>query len=517
MSKRFMSETGRAGLVVCLLLLTAAHAMVVASPASGASSLSPHVERSSASATCAACHSVHSARSSKLLPVDASADSTTVLCLSCHDERAEDVLNVAAGDGDSPAFKLGHTLDASTTDAAKVRGCGTCHDAHRSSSVARMLPARQINGQAVSSSGPGLCMSCHDANDAWYGPDYPSTAEPTRDAAGFPVEGTWPGPDTYLSEANAHRLIPESTQTVGASEPIQRQQGDCLYCHSAHRGANVYDSLVTTYTVPAESTLASDQAEGAYAALCFTCHGGDAPSGLTTAPTNIQQFVTSDGSAGHRITTPGGTLPVGSPLPCFECHNPHGSKRGNASMISDERGTLMSTGDAADVRAFCLTCHTTSDVAAGWDSVASAYAIVEPDDSVVGLARDGGLLRLPENGAHTESDSESCYDCHGSSYAAGGRNVHNPAGGAELSANASMLPSELPTASVDTSLTPADESDETSQSVDATTTVLGSIVPTSPISPAESVPVTEAAGAALTVGARGRRTARRRRRPQSDY
>ncbi|HEY5541052.1 MAG TPA: cytochrome c3 family protein, partial [Coriobacteriia bacterium] len=207
---------------------------------------------------------------------------------------------------------------------------------------------------------------------------------------------------------------------------VKRQQGDCLYCHAAHRGANAYDSLLTTFTVPVASTLASDQADGSYAALCFGCHGGSKPSGFAAEPVDIKRFATaSSGYGGHSIVTSGGTLPVGAPLPCFECHNPHGSKRGNASLISDERGGSLETSTAAGVREFCFTCHTTNDTSAGWDST-SGYVVVSAASTVVGLPRDGGVLRLPPNYGHNEIDSESCYDCHGDSYAADGRNVHNP-------------------------------------------------------------------------------------------
>ncbi len=139
------------------------------------------------------------------------------------------------------------------------------------------------------------------------------------------------------------------------SEPVRREQGSCLYCHAAHGGANAYDGLLTTYTVPSQTTLASDKADGSYAALCFDCHGGTKPSGFATAPVDIKQFATaSGGTGGHSIVTSGGTLPVGAPLPCFECHNPHGSQRGNSSLLTDERGASLGTTSAAGVRAVLL-------------------------------------------------------------------------------------------------------------------------------------------------------------------
>jgi hypothetical protein len=214
------------------------------------------------------------------------------------------------------------------------------------------------------------------------------------------------------------------------SDPVLREQGDCLYCHAAHCGANAYDGLVTTYTVPTQATLSSDRSDGSYAALCFSCHGGVRPDGFGTTPVDIKQFATAPGgSGGHSIVSSDAALPVGSPLPCFECHNAHGSARGNLAQISDERGASLSTTDAAGVRRFCFTCHATSDTAAGWDSDNGTYKPVSSADKIVGVPRNGGVLVLPDEAAHAESSSESCYNCHGNDYGSGGNNVHNPGGG----------------------------------------------------------------------------------------
>ena len=131
--------------------------------------------------------------------------------------------------------------------------------------------------------------------------------------------------------------------------------------------------------------------------------------------------------AGHSIVTSGGTLPVGAPLPCFECHNPHGSKRDNTALITDERGASLTTTSAAGVREFCFTCHSTSDTVSGWDSASATYTAVSSADKVVGLPRDGGVLLLPAHDGHAQADTASCYDCHGASYAAGGRTCTTPA------------------------------------------------------------------------------------------
>ena len=320
-------------------------------------------------------------------------------------------------------------MTAASGGTAKVEGCATCHFTHGSTDDdGRMIPAKTINNVAVTSAGQSLCLACHTDSSDWFGAGYPSTSAPVRDAAGYPVSGTWPGTATYTSATNGHRLLPETTITVGAGTPQPREQGDCRYCHASHRGPNTYDSLLSTFTVPTNGTLVADKTDGDYASLCFNCHGGVKPSGFATAPVDIQRFATSAaGSAGHSIVTSGGLLPVGSPLPCFECHNTHGSKRGNAASISDERGASLGTSNATDVRAFCFTCHTTSgSTPAGWDSTGQAYTAVSATDKVVGLPRDGALLHLSTRDGHAQGDAASCYDCHGNSYTVGGNNVHNP-------------------------------------------------------------------------------------------
>ncbi len=296
-----------------------------------------------------------------------------------------------------------------------------------------MLPESQINGKAVASDGKAWCLACHDNANSWYTSAYPPPSAPQRDAAGYPVAGTWLGAATYNDVTNAHRLIPETTRTAGSGQDVRRDQGDCLYCHAAHRGANAYDGLKATFRPTTAATLASDQTQGTYASMCFTCHGGFKPSGFATAPVDIKRSVTGDApGAGHRVKTAGGLLPVGSPLPCYECHNPHGSTRGNKSMISDVRGASLTTTDGpVGVRQFCFTCHTTSDTGKGWNSATATYTVPASGDTVVGLDRNGPVLMLKANiNAHAQAKTSSCYDCHGSDYGtAAGNNVHNPGPG----------------------------------------------------------------------------------------
>jgi len=414
---------------------------------------SPHVVPTADTSICAACHSAHTAIGPQLIRTAAEQTGPSEACWGCHSGGDSGATNVLTGHEDSFDLPSGHVASSATsaTASAAVTGCISCHDAHGAATVTREIPQKSINGVTVSSAGKELCLACHDDKNSWYGPCYPATAEPSYDATGYPVSGTWPGPSTYESPSNPHDQIPATTQTVGVSDPVRREQGDCLYCHAAHGGPNEYDGLVATFTVPTASTVASDQVDGSYAALCFECHGGSKPSGFATDMVDIKQFVTAGGLGGHSIVTTGGILPVGAPIPCFECHNPHGSKRGNASLISDERGGSLETSTAAGTREFCLTCHTTSDTGAGWDSDDATYTPVGATETLLGLPRDGADLRLMLHDGHSQDDTQSCGDCHGDSYDTGGHNVHNPSDG---SVEATLVASDPTTDSVVASGTP---------------------------------------------------------------
>jgi len=390
----------------------------------------PHQVADRTSNKCECCHVPHQALAAPLLRTEIATSSPgqVATCMSCHDGKIASAGNVASGSRDTFGLWSGHALDTSTSAGGLTNDCASCHDPHRSSAANPMLPQSTINNRSVSAAGNSWCLACHDNDNSWFGVTYPLSSAPAVDASGYPVTGTWLGKTTYNGPTNAHRLVPETTQTLAPTGEVRRVAGDCLYCHAAHRGPNTYDGLVATFRPSSASTLADDKSQGTYAALCFTCHGGAIPSGFATAPVDIKRFVTSGGdTAGHSIVTSGGLLPVGAPLPCYECHNPHGSERGNDSMISDVRGgSLATTGGVQAVRAFCFTCHTTTGTAKGWDSEAATYTAVAPGDKVVGIPRTGGVLKLPSFLGHAQNDSASCYDCHGSGYGAGANNVHNP-------------------------------------------------------------------------------------------
>jgi hypothetical protein len=408
-------------------------------PITAAWTSDPHAPATRVTNKCSSCHTPHAALASPLLRTEVTTDSPgqEATCLTCHDGKISSAGNVAAGPKDSFSLASGHALDTSSAVGGLTTDCSSCHNPHGSAATSPMIPADNISGGVVASTSSGWCLACHDDKNTWFtSPStYPTASVPQRDVAGYPVSGTWLGAGVYTGASNAHRLIPETTQTAASGQVVRRDAGACLYCHAAHRGPNAYDGLLATYRPTTSATLAADKASGDYAALCFTCHGGTKPGGFAETPVDIRSIVTSTApNAGHRVVTPGGLLPVGSPLPCYECHNPHGSTRGNDSMISDVLGaSLSTTGSPEAVRRFCFTCHTTPDTtsgnAKGWDSASATYTVVAGDEKVVGLSRTSGALALRNISGHQQGDTGSCYICHGNDYADGGNNVHSPGAG----------------------------------------------------------------------------------------
>lgn len=443
-------KLGIAFLMTALVLLTPAQAH--------AAGLSPHSPYTNETKVCAECHKPHQASGRSILR--GRGDLTdgfdgVKFCFGCHDGTV--AVNVKTGlsnasfDGES-----GHALEARTWSRAGgdlTDACSSCHAPHEDIAKRPRIPVRSIDvtmpggsvqERMVTGADNTWCFACHDDEDSWYrslgkGP-YPSLSSPSRDASGYPVLGAYPGKTVYADPAkNAHTNIPAGSMAdwAIAGREATRVAGDCLWCHSGHRGKNKYDGLLDTFGP--SSAEASDTVDGRYAAMCFWCH---APDGLVEAP-DIKTAVTGDpAESGHTVGTVGGTYPKNSPLPCYECHNPHGSSRGNKVNISDALGQNLDPRDPSDpanvgasvekVRQFCFSCHVTydADAATGrpwaWDSLSGAYVPVSQSDKVAGLVRNAAIganaLRLPMADGHQKADTaRSCYECHG--------DVHRPMGG----------------------------------------------------------------------------------------
>ncbi|MBI3871864.1 MAG: hypothetical protein HY304_02170 [candidate division Zixibacteria bacterium] len=199
--------------------------------------------------------------------------------------------------------------------------------------------------------------------------------------------------------------------------------GSCLNCHDPHDGATPYDQLVRRYGPIAGAGTSAAPVEYD---MCLSCHGSDGPSGLSPESRRIADFYsqTASGSshAGHAITQTRGAVKRGDRLPCYDCHNPHGSagsdgQHPNDFLLSDQRpgwfGLTDIRNDSVQVRRFCTGCHAYPDQAG-------------PGTTVEGIVAEP----LPKQYPHRSYETKHCYDCHGRDYSSpGGFNVHNPSSG----------------------------------------------------------------------------------------
>jgi hypothetical protein len=416
-------------------------------------SSSPHGGYTSSSARCQECHLVHGARQPG--PYGGSLlihENENTLCKTCHDGRgASKNVNADFVEGTS-----GHFLEDGDQGSGRAltTRCSSCHGPHFAAADKPNAFRPQINGQVISGNNSSWCLACHDDQNSWAAENYPYPAggpmpgrpqRSTENYAGYPVSGTFPGRSAYLATNNAHSQS-ESMVWPGSSRP----PGDCRNCHTAHSSASPYDGLVATYRpTPDASAVLSDRQNGTFAELCLTCHDGS-PSAK-----DIKQYVTFDGdktgpqyTGGHRIMTAGGNLPAGAPLPCYDCHNPHGSK-GNAAdapssnrhLVSDEQWSGIDTSTTAGVVAFCTKCHLPWEYVETIGEAGIAGTVPTGQlDQIEGLTRwkaDNKLSLIPGAYGHTKANMEnptvSCYACHGNNYAApsatSGFNVHRPGAG----------------------------------------------------------------------------------------
>ena len=456
-------------LLVALVLVPAVALAQVATPHAQPSAALPDGE---STPYCAECHRPHLALTDGpllavpgLYPGDEDAVGFTelTLCYTCHGglgPARTDVKNgpVNAFESELPS---GHVLEATTpADADLTNSCSSCHDPHGYSEEDPRIPRSVINGVEVTGADTSWCLACHNDESEWYAGTlegheaYPQPGITVRDPdTGYPVLGTFPGATVYTDTAlNAHARIPATTVPSpmvpdGTPEAevwtADRVEGDCLWCHAAHRAPGAYDGLLAEFG-PSAVTDPEDEAYGDYAQACFECHGNSTDSVLDNAywsdagAADLYVLITAGGErSGHRIETAGGLLEPGAPLPCYECHGAHGSALGNTALISDELGGGLdpsADADAESVRHFCFTCHTTADTGAGWVSDGNGDGVHDDGiyvafdglarQEVVGLPRDSGRLSLPAVNGHYVDDPQSCYNCHG--------NIHNPTGGLSM-------------------------------------------------------------------------------------
>ena len=262
------------------------------------------------------------------------------------------------------------------------------------------------------------------------GSDYPGYFE--YNSGGIKIPGVenrkrWPGqlvfenPNAWAAGKyySSHRNDPDM--------PLKDANGYglCRNCHDPHGTSNHFDMLDTTYLNVQGSQIGGRPSNYQ---LCFDCHSTEGPSQMDQENRYIadyyDQSINDDAESGHQLRRNEGYLRQGDKLPCYDCHNPHGSQGNdgvhpNAFLISDQRpgwsGLDSIKTSNHQVRKFCFGCHQSSDLQGGGE--------------VEGLTLSGLTAGIP---AHVYGDSTHCYDCHGRDYSdPTSRNVHHPSPGGD--------------------------------------------------------------------------------------
>jgi len=354
------------------------------------------------------------------------------------------ITGLAQTGGISPHLDPEHGVMRVTAPWAPRGNCGHCHSLHALETGVSPYPAALFaeNSNTLCYTADGA-SPCHQNLPANYPAD-----EASRIPEGFPDAGyfeynsggakiygvqyrnRWPGAQVYDNPGVAtgmHYFSPHRNDTdMPRLDPEGR--GSCLNCHNAHGSENPFDMLVSEYR--GIGGFDEPMAPSRYQ-LCFDCHSTFGPPGMESESRSIADYYDSamnaDGTAGHQIQmNPDVAISwpshvrVGDKLPCYDCHNPHGS-RGyngegpNAFLLSDERpgwsNLIDPRNNPDDNRRFCLGCHIPSDGAPG-------------SQTVEGIVMNA----IPDEDGHRSTDMRGCSHCHGRDYTTSNSfNVHHPA------------------------------------------------------------------------------------------
>ncbi len=334
-----------------------------------------------------------------------------------------------------------HGVERVVTIPSSRGTCVQCHDMHAmdSGQVTGEEPAlfrANNNALCFDVSGGGGCHNEPAVNypmpDSDFMPEfslypgYPETNAGGEITHGVDLRGRWPGSSVYENSGqylgrdySPHYLDPDM--------PLQDNLGGgmCLNCHSPHGTDNAFDLLTANYT---NAGGHADFGTPPNQQLCFDCHGPNGPGGMNSSGRLIADYFdesVNPGTAGHQIRRNPDialswptSVQVGDKLPCYLCHNPHGSRGANGSspntfMLNDGRpgwsGLTDPRGNAQDSRTICFGCHIPSDGVPG-------------SRVVMGIV----MNTIPDKGPHRMSSARSCAEVHGSLYdTPSSVNIHN--------------------------------------------------------------------------------------------
>ena len=329
----------------------------------------------------------------------------------------------------------GSTSDGILRTADYPRGsCAQCHTAHPEGALSPYGLFQENSNRLcfVASSG-----GCHADRPAGATSGYPAQ-ESDRMPAGSSDPGYFEYNNGGIKIPGAPNLVRWPGQIIWEnvqysthfSDPDMPTKdafgnGACDNCHNIHGGASLHDMLDTTYSgITGSQSGFSPQNY----TLCLSCHNINGPSGMNETSKMIaysyDRSVNPGARSGHGISTGGGYVPSGARLPCYDCHNPHGSVGNgelgaNDFLLSDQRpgwdNLTDIKNDNLQVRRFCFGCHVSSDGMGG--------------GPVEGIT----LSPLPNTvSAHQRNGTDHCYNCHGKNYSTpDGNNVHNPSPGGD--------------------------------------------------------------------------------------
>lgn len=425
---------------------------------------------------CSACHIAHDADNMSLIVSSGQSGYTNqamALCADCHEHATapESKFVKSLIPGSSEQGKSGHVTDSLALNDGKLE-CISCHGPHQDSAeVDNALTPNTVrrfgtltDDLTVDKAKPNaLCGTCHDDAQTWYtafnSTPYPDSKSPevagTSAPAGYalhPTGGGYPGATIANDPSkNAHAKIAPS-EGYG--------QGDCRYCHTSHASQAPYAGLLSergelrAMVGNTQEEIDAERMSGAYASFCLDCHNENTAGTPWEGAYDIAQHVSLPagsseasrtaflaGVGGHKITSPNASIPQGSQIPCFTCHNAHGSRYNNVMHFND--ALVQGLTNEQLKRDVCFTCHVSSDgkVLA---KDGSGLVDVDPAEEILGLRRgaeDGNYLKLVTSVAqHESADTHECSSCHGGPHDPVTGGSGSPDGAACISCHADDFP-----------------------------------------------------------------------------
>ncbi len=346
---------------------------------------------------------------------------------------------------DGPHSDPLHGVERIITVPPSIGACIQCHDMHalENEDYPDNEPAlftNNDNNLCFDTTGVGGCHNEQPLNyplpeidfmpDYSEYPGYPEANDGGEKIHGLNYRGRWPGRSTYENsgQINGHDYSPHY---LDADMPLQDSLGAgmCLNCHEPHGTDNPFDMLRGTYVgIGGHADFGAPENYQ----FCFNCHGPNGAAGMNVSGRMIQDYYDQSyngDTSGHQIRrNPDIALSwpsqvqIGDKLPCYACHNPHGSRGAsgaepNAFLLNDSMpgwtGLTDPRNNAEQSRRVCFGCHIPSDGVPG-------------SRSVLGII----MNTIPNRGAHQSSSNRSCVEVHGAIYdTPNSFNIHNQSPG----------------------------------------------------------------------------------------